>query len=165
MQKQAFAPKEAKIFSTPTASETAETQKQQDAEGAAQTSGTAAGTGEKAMRSRSQVSDFFMESWLDFAGSAKDEKPRHMENEKDEQQNIRQERWALPDKNVALENQIKAMISQGSAHYMKPKDKDDKAKSSDGTQIHSDGEEGKENKPGAGPLSSSSGRTSQKTGR
>ena len=67
------------------------------------------------MRSRSQVSDFFMESWLDFAGSAKDEKPRHMENEKDEQQNIRQERWALPDKNVALENQIKAMISQGSA--------------------------------------------------
>ena len=33
VQKQAFAPKEAKIFSTPTASETAETQKQQDAEG------------------------------------------------------------------------------------------------------------------------------------
>ncbi|MHC9541668.1 MAG: hypothetical protein AB9903_19355 [Vulcanimicrobiota bacterium] len=164
VQKQAFAPKEAKIFSTPTASEAAETQKQQDAEGATQTSGTAAGTGGKAARSRSQVSDFFMESWLDFAGSAKDEKPRHMENEKDEQQNIRQERWALPDKNVALENQIKAMISQGSAHYMKPKDKDDKAKSSDGTQIHSDGEEGKENKSGAGPLSSLSGRTSQKPG-
>jgi len=164
VQKQAFAPKEAKIFTTPTASETAETQKQQDAEGAAETSGTAAGTSGKAMRTRSQVSDFFMESWLDFAGSAKDEKPRLMENEKDEQQNIRQERWALPDKNVALENQIKAMISQGSAHYMKPKEKDDKAKSTDGTQINSDGEESKENKPGAGPLSASSSRTSQKPG-
>lgn len=146
VRKQAFAPKDAKIYSSETAPQ--DGAKADEAQG-----GAPAQEGQqKLTRNQAQVSDFLMESWKEYSGEKQAPEMAFRDQEKEEQQNIRQEQWAMPGKGQNLETNLKSLMAHGTLQSMKMKGKEEKEGSDSGGK-HIDDEKGETGgKRGAGGM-------------